>query len=243
MFIAIAILFIVGSLALQLLVSGPRQFRKRAKLLTEYTAKRGYRLANPSIAQITNSSSVRDILTNPSLKSYVKGSEGIENIEGLERGTGGPFAFTCNLGSKEAMIFELSVSSQRSDDHGSSLQYKVAKIAHAGLPQFSSGKDSVVHTVLNVVEKMTGKPALSIEVDPRISPQFAKHCWLKGPDSGAVLAFLSPEKMSFLENANLAGTIATNSHYFVYFESGSLRTEQDYDTFIGTVDKLAANIP
>jgi len=60
-------------------------------MVTEYTTKKGYRLANPSIAQITNNSSARDILTNPSLRSYIKGSEGITDIEGLERGTDDPF--------------------------------------------------------------------------------------------------------------------------------------------------------
>jgi hypothetical protein len=242
MYIAIAVLFIVVSLAIQLLVSGPRQFRKRVKLLTDYTAKRGYRLANPSITQITSATSLRDIVTNPSLRSYVKGSEGIDNIEGLERGTDDPFAFMCSVGSKEAMVFELSVSSQRSDDNGRSLHYKVAKIADAGLPRFSLGKQSVAHTVIDAVEKMAGKPAPSIDVDPGISPQFAKHYWVKGPESSAVLSFLSPEKLSFLEHSNLAGVIATNAQYFVYFETGSLRTEQDYDTFIGIVDKLAANL-
>jgi hypothetical protein len=242
MYIAFAILFIIASLAVQLLVSGPRQFRKQAQLLTQYTARRGYRLANPSIAQITGASSIRDMLANPSLKSLVKGSEGIEDIEGLERGTSDAFAFACDLRSKQAMIFEISVSSQRTDDRGQALHYKVAKMAAAGLPRFSLGKHSVAQIVITVVEKMTRKAASNIEVDPRISPQFAKHYWLKGPDSSAVLAFLSPEKLSFLGNTSLEGVVATNSRYFVYFESGRLRSEQDYDSFIGTVDKLAANL-
>src|SRR5467141_3177104 len=132
MYIAIVVLFLLASLLIQLLVSGPRQFPKRTKLISDYTAKRGYRLANPSIMQISSTSSARDILTNPSLKSYVKGSEGITDIEGLERGTDDPFAFKCSIRSKEAMIFELSVSSQRSDDKGRSLSYRVAKIAKEG---------------------------------------------------------------------------------------------------------------
>jgi hypothetical protein len=242
MYIAIAVLILIASLLIQLLVFGPRTFRKRVTFLSDYTARKGYRLANPSIMQISSTASARDLLTNPSLKSYAKGSEGITDIEGLERGTDDPFAFTCGMGTKEAMIFQLSVSSQRSDDKGQSLSYKVAKIANAGLPHFSLGKHSVVNAVQNVVEKMVGKPKSNIDVDPRNFPEFAKHCWLKGTDSSAVLAFLSPEKMTFLGNTQLDGTIATNSHYFVYFESGSLRSEHDYDTFIGTVEKLVANV-
>jgi len=42
-------------------------------------------------------------------------------------------------------------------------------------------------------------------VDPRNFPEFAKHYWLTGSDSGAVLAFLSPEKIAFLENTKFEG--------------------------------------
>ena len=242
MYIAIAVGVLIASFLLQVLVAGPRQFRKRARFLTDYTARKGYGLANPAIAQITGASSARAILTDPALKSYAKGSEGIGDIEGLEGGTDDPFAFTCSIRSKEAMIFELTVPSRRTDDKGQALHYKVAKIANAGLPQFSQGKKSVVNTLVNVVEKMAGKAVPAIAVDALNFPLFAKHYWVKGSDSGAVLSFLSPEKIKFLENRNLPGTIATNSHYLVYFESGSLRTERDYDTFIETVDQVAANM-
>ena len=199
-------------------------------------------MANSSIARITGSSSARDILTNPSLKSYVKGSDGITDIEGLERGTDDPFAFTTSMRSKEVMIFELSMSSQRTDDKGRAVHYKVAKIANEGLPRFSLGRHSVVNAVQNLVDKMTGKPKSSIDVDPSSFPEFATHYWLKGADRGAVLGFLSPEKITFLGNTKLVGIIATNSQYIVYFELGSLRSENDYDTFIATAEKLAANL-
>jgi len=241
-YVAIAVVAVIAWFLIQLLVVGPQRFRRRAKLLTEYTIRKGYRLANPAIAQITSNSSARDLLTNPSLKSYAKGSDGIENIEGLEGGTDDPFAFTCTIQSKDAMIFALTVPSRRTDDKGSALHYKVAKITQAGLPRFSLGKQSVAHTVANVVEKMVGKPALNIDVDPRNFPQFAKHYWLNGADRSSVLAFLSSEKMAFLESTPLSGIIATNSHYFVYFESGTLRSEQDYDSFIETAEKLAAHL-
>ena len=241
MYIATFVLLVIVSLLIQFFVVGPRQFRKRAKLLTEYTTRRGYRLANPALAQITSASG-RDLFTNPALKSYNKGSEGITDIEGLEKGTDDPFAFMCSLQSKDAMIFELSVSSQRADGKGGTFQYKVAKIQDAGLPRFSLGRNSFAHTVENVVGKMVGKPESSIAVDSRNFPEFAKHYWLNGADSSAVLAFLSPAKISFLENTKLPGTIATNSQYLVYFELGLLRTEHDYDSFIQTVEKLAANL-
>jgi hypothetical protein len=242
MYIAIAVLAIIASLLVQFLVFGPRQFRKKAQFLTEYAAKKGFRLANPTIAQISGNSSPKNILTNPSLKSFVKGSDGILDIEGLEQGTDDPFAIAGSVRSKEVMIFELSVSSQRSDDKGQSLTYRVAKIADAGLPRFSLGRHSVVNAVQNLVDKVTGKPPSNIAVDSRTFPEFAKHYWLKGSDSGAVLAFLTPGKMTFLGNTKIAGVAATNSQYFVYFESGRLRKENDYTTFIATVENLAANL-
>ncbi|HSU87374.1 MAG TPA: hypothetical protein VLL56_00970, partial [Terriglobia bacterium] len=159
-----------------------------------------------------------------------------------ERGTDDPFAFTCDIRSKEVMIFNLSVSTQRADDKGGTINYKVAKIAHDGLPRFSLGRRSVVSAVQNIVDKLTHKSEASIEVDARNFPEFGKHYWLKGSDKDAVLAFLSSDKMTFIENAKPQGVIAANSHYFVYFEDGSLRSEQDYDSFIATVEKLVANL-
>ena len=242
MYIAIVILILIASFLIQLLVFGPRQFRKRIKLISDYTAKRGYRLANPSLMQISSSASARDLLTNPSLQSYIKGSEGITDIEELERGTGGPFAFSCSIGSKEVMIFELSVSTQSGGGKGGTISYRVAKLATEALPRFSLGRHSVANTVRNVVDKMVGKAQSKIDIDPRNFPEFAKHYWLTGADGTAVIAYLSPEKITFLGNTKLEGTIATNSHFFVYFELGRLRIENDYDTFISTVEKLVTNL-
>jgi hypothetical protein len=157
MYIAIVVLILIASFLMQLLVFGPRQFRKKIKLISDYTVKRGYRLANPSIMQISSNPSARDLLTNPSLKTYVKGSDGITDIEGLERATGGPFAFICSMRSKEVMIFNLSVSSQSADGKGGAVQYRVAKSATEALPRFSLGRHSVANTVRNVVDKMVGK--------------------------------------------------------------------------------------
>jgi hypothetical protein len=77
-------------------------------------------------------------------------------------------------------------------------------------------------------------------VDAGTFPKFAKHYWLQGSDSAAVLAFLVPSKLAFLGNSKAEGVIATNSRYFVYFKSG-LRSERDYDTFITTAETLIAN--
>ncbi len=239
------VVFIVIFFVLPLISSfaaGPRKVRKRAKLISEYARQRGYRLANPSAVEAASSSSWREMLTNPSLRSFSKGSEGITDIEGFERGTDGPFAVICSLRSKEVTIFDFSVSSQRADTSGGSVRYKVAKIRMEGLPRFSLGRNSLVHTVEVAVDKLTGKPKSSIEVDPGKDSEFAKHYWLKEADNGAVVAFLGPEKLRFLGNTKLAGVIATNANYLVYSEYGALSSAGDFDSFIATVENIVAHL-
>jgi hypothetical protein len=245
--LAIIFLILIASGVVVMFVFGPRKFRQRAKLISDYAQNKGYVLANPSLVQIATTSSARELITNPSLRSFIKGSEGIADIEGLERGTDDPFAVICNLRSKEVMIFDFSVDSQRTDDRAANLNYKVAKIRSVGLPRFSLGRNSVVHTVQNVVDNMVGKPKSDIHLDPRnadpnIASEFEKHFWLKGSDCATVSTFLSSAKLQFLENAKLPGVIATNAHYMVYFEDGSLGSATDFDLFIATAEKIVVNL-
>jgi hypothetical protein len=147
----------------------------------------------------------------------------------------------CSLRSKEVTIFDLSVSPQ-SASGGRPIGYKVAKVKNPGLPRFSLGRNSLVHTVEIAVDKLTGKPKPSIEVGPGAAPEFTSHYWLQGSDSGEVLAFLSPDKLRFLGSTKLAGVIATNANYMVYFELGSLRSAGDFDAFIATVENLVGHL-
>jgi hypothetical protein len=228
-------------------VFGPRKFRKRAKFISSYAQNNGYALANPSFVQMAITSSARELMTNPSFRSFIKGSDGLSDIEGLERGEDDPFALTCNLRSKEVMIFDLSVDSRRTDAQTTTLNYKVAKVRSAGLPQFSLARKSIVHSVRNVVDRMVEKPESDIHpnprnADPNIVSEFEKHFWLKGLDRDATLAFLCHAKLQFLENAKLPGVVATNANYMVYFEDGSLRSAADFDSFIATTEKIVANL-
>src|ERR1700731_4234462 len=193
--LTIIFLILIASGVISIFVFGPRKVQKRAKLISDYTQNNGYALANASLVQMATTSSARELMTNPSFRSFVKGSEGITDIEGLERAKDDPFAVTCNQRSKEVMIFDVSVDSQRTDDRPTDLNYKVAKIRSAGLPRFSLGRNSVVHSVLNVVDSMVGKPKSDIHLDPRnVNPntasEFEKHFWLKGSDRAAILTFL-----------------------------------------------------
>ncbi len=99
-----------------------------------------------------------------------------------------------------------------------------------------------MHSVENVVHKLVGKPASTIDMDPRMSPDFARHYWLEGADRDAVFAFLSPAKLEFLANAKLKGVITTNPNYLVYREDGELVREKDFDSFIATVERVVANL-
>lgn len=183
--------------------------------------------------------SLLETLKNPAFRNAIGESSDIVDIEALDHGTGDWLAFTCYLRSKEVAIFNFS---QNPSARAPGTSYKLAKIRAAGLPRFSLGRNSVVHTMENVVDKAVGAPKPSISVDARQYPEFSTHFWITGADSAAVAAFLSADKIRFLETEKLQGTLATNANYLVYFEPGILVSEQDFDVFIARAEKLVANI-
>ena len=233
---AIFVLSTVLPILYRLFRSGPREM----KGVVEYAQRRGYALVNPGLAQAVDMSPL-EMMKNPALRNLERASLDIANIEKLDRGTGDWLAFTCKLGSKEATIFNLIVTSQRTDGKGADTHYKVAKIKAAGLPRFSLGRNSAMHTFENTVEKLAHLSQPDIRVDARLYPEFAAQFWIKGPDAATVTAFLSDDKIRFLESAKLAGTLATNANYLVYFEGGKLETEQDFDSFIARTETIVAN--
>jgi hypothetical protein len=234
------ILLFVLSVFLPMVFGLFRDPSRRARPVLEYVQKKGYRLVNPSVSQVLSSSRL-EMLKNPALRNLVDASSDIADIDGLGHASGGWLAFTGNLRSKEVTIFNCSTAGAI-NANSRPTPYKVAKIRAAELPRFSLGKNSIGHTVLDAVGKMAGEPKLAIDVDPRLYPDFSAHYWIRGSDAAAVSAFLSPEKMKFIETVKLPGTLATNPHYLVYFENGTLRTEPDFDSFIATVEKLIASI-
>jgi len=234
----LALSFILPMIFRIIFTRGPRD---KARVLVQYAQKRGYALVNPSLAQALDVSRL-EVLKNPALRNSIRSASDIADIEGLDNGTGEWFAFTCNLRSKEVTIFNLNVTSKSVNTDSSGISYKVAKIRAAGLPRFSLGKNSVVHTIENVVEKVAGASEPTIAVDEHQYPEFSTTFWIKGADSAAITAFLSANKIVFLQNAKLKGTLATNANYLVYFEQGILVSEQDFDVFIAEVEKLVANL-
>jgi hypothetical protein len=181
------------------------------------------------------------MLKNPALRNLVRASSDIADIDGLEHGTDDWLAFACRVRSKEVTIFNFSETLQAPHTIGN-IPYKVAKIRAAGLPLFSLGRNSAAHTVENVVQRITGTPRQAIDLDPEKHPEFVAHYWLKGSDRAAVTAFLSADKVKFVESAKLNGIIATNANYLVYFENGVLRRDEEFDSFIRTAENIIANM-
>lgn len=238
--ILVALLFglsVILRLILRLFIRSPKD---KAKAIIGYAHKRGYALVNPSFAQAWEDSPT-EMLKNPTLRNSIRASSDIADIEELADGTGDWLAFTCNLRSKDITIFNLSVPSPRADGRQQNIHYKVAKIRTVDLPRFSLGRNSVVHSVENVVARVLGAPKLTVDIDERQYPEFAAHYWIRGTDSDAVTAFLSSSKIKFLESAKLKGVLATNAHYLVYFEYGVLATDQDFDSFVAQTEILVAN--
>jgi len=239
----IGLLFVLGVLLPMIFGLFRGLFRNPSKKVTpviEYVQKKGYRLANPSASQIPGSS-LLEMLKNPALRNLVDASSDLADIDGLDHASGGWLAFTSNLQSKEVTIFNCSTAGSI-NANSRPIPYKVAKIKAQGLPRFSLGKNSIVHTVQDVVGKIVGEPKLAIDVDQRLHPDFAAHYWIRGSDVAAISAFLSPQKLRFIETANLPGILASNANYLVYFEDGTLRTEPDFDSFIATVEKVTAGM-
>lgn len=231
-------------LALGLSVVLPIFFRmlrspREVKTVVEYAQKRGYALVNPGLAHAVDMSPLQ-MMKDPAFAHFERASLDISNIAKLDRGTGDWLAFTCRLGSKEATIFNLSVTS-RQGSGGAGIHYKVAKIKAAGLPLFALARNSAMHTFENTVNKLAHLSQPEIRVDARLFPEFAAKFWITGPDAAAVTAFLSGDKIRFLEATKLPGTLAANANYLVYFEDGTLTAESDFDLFIAKAEAIAAN--
>jgi hypothetical protein len=225
------------------LFRGRARFRKKALLIADYIQKRGYVLLNPSAATFADTP-IREIVKHLPAGGLTRASEGLTDIKTFERGTDDvALAMVCRLRGQEVTIFNFSSDpgiNTANTASGGSVRYRVAKVRHEGLPLFSLGRHSIVEKVEKVVDHMVGIPDLNL--DQGNFPGFFRKYWLKGRDAAAVYAFLSPVKLEFLEREGVAGSIAANAQYLVYFEDGTMRTEEDYDRFIAVADGLIAHL-
>lgn len=233
--VLLVVLVVASSLVLPLLfrlfAHGPRN---AAKAVVEYAQKRGYVLLNPSLAQAIDESCL-DMLSDPALKNLTVPTADIADIEGLTNCTGGWLALSCEMGTREATIFNCGA-------RPASVSFKVAKIKAGGLPRFSAGKRSVLHYIEAFVDRATGSASSNVQFDARIFPEFSAHFWVRSSNPAAVTEFFAEAKIRFLEAAQLEGILATNDRYLVYYEDGTLLNEKDFDEFIAAVQKIVANM-
>ena len=209
-------------------------------MLSDYLRKRGYVLLNPSASNVAGAT-LAEIIKSVPEGGWVRGSAGITDIDLFKDGTDNPaLAFVCRLREKEVTVFNFSSNPSLNAPSSGGPRYKVAKARQEGLPRFSLGRHSAVEKVQNVVNKLVGSPDLSLHQGA--DPAFFRNYWVRSPDGPAVFAFLSPERLAFLEQESLAGILAANAEYLVYCEDGALQTEEDYDRFIATVGRLIAHL-
>jgi hypothetical protein len=220
------------------LVAFPRRYRKYAGLLHRYVEARGYTLLNPVVAQWDHAS-LRDMIASVPKGGLVSARDGITDLPDIARGTDdAASAVVCRLGGKEVTIFNFSASA--GVDLARSVSYKVAKVACAGLARFSLARHSMVESVQKLVDMLAHNSDQSF-IDPRFPEFFASYS-VKGPDGGALSAFLTPDRVRYFQQQPLAGVIDTNARFLVYREDGVLRTEEDYDQFIATVKQLVTHL-
>ena len=239
LFVWLLIAFFVAPILWSLLTSRSR-FRKKATVVSGYIRKRGYVPLNPSAANVADAT-LGEILKSVPEGGWVQGASGITDIELLKDGSDNPaLAFVCQLRGKEVTIFNFEGDPSLNAPSSSGPRYKVAKVKQEGLPRFTLGHHSAVEKVQNVVDQLVGNPDLSLHEGA--GPEFFQRYWLRGPDGPAVSAFLSPQRLEFLEQENLAGILASNARYLVYCEDGSMQTEADYDRFIAVVERTIAHL-
>jgi len=118
---------------------------------------KGNALVNPSLAQALDVSRW-EMLKNPAFRNNTKRRPILlisrDSITEPEIG----WHFTCNLRSKEVTIFNLNVTARNMNSQSPGISHKVAKTKSAGLPRFSLGRNSALHTFENVVDKICGEP-------------------------------------------------------------------------------------
>jgi hypothetical protein len=208
--------------------------RRHGAVVVEYVLKHGYQLLNPVLAQKLDESLLA-MVNDPSVRDLARATSDIADVGMFGDGNDDWLAFRCELGSKQVTIFNFS---QAPPLHGGSgpVSYRVAKIRVDGLPRFSLEPRSVVTSVETLTGKLLHQPDSTIELAPA---SFDARYRLKGPDRGAVTDWFTSERMQFIEVERLPGSLASNAHYLVYWESTAMRTEADYDAFVAVVERVA----
>ena len=214
--------------------------RQHGRVVVDFVQKRGYELLNPTLANALDKS-LLDVIKDPSMRDFVRATSDITDIDGFADGGDDWFGFRCEIGSKAATVFNFTHTPPLHSDTGPA-SYRVAKIQADGLPRFSLEPRSVVTAVEALTGKLLNQPESTVGLDPTVQASFGSRYWLRGPDPAAVAAFFTPERTRFIESAALPGTLASNTHYLVYYEATAMKTEADDAAFVGVVERVATHL-
>jgi hypothetical protein len=207
--------------------------QQHARSVVEYVQKHGYALLNPILTQKLDAS-VLDIMRDPSLRDLARATSDITDIDRFADGNDDWLAFRCELGRRAVTIFNFSQAPPLQSNTGP-VSFRVAKIQVDGLPRFSLEPRSAATAVETLVGKVLHEPDATIEVPTSLGSRY----WLRGSDRTAVADFFTPERIRFVEDERLPGTLASNARYLVYYESTAMQTEADYDAFTSVVERIA----
>ena len=214
--------------------------RQHGQVVVDYVQKHGYQLLNPALANALDES-LLDMIKDPSLRDLARATSDITDIDGFADGGDDWFGFRCEIGSKAVTVFNFTRTPPLHSDSGPA-SYRVAKIQVDGLPRFSLEPRSVVTAIEALTGKLLHQPESTVAVDAAAQASFGSRYWLRGPDAAAVSAFFTPERIRFIESAALPGTLASNAHYLVYYESTAMRTEADYAAFVAVVERVVTHL-
>src|SRR5215831_20000978 len=203
-----------------------RPGRQHARVVVDYVAKHGYELLNPILAQKLDTP-VLDLMRDPELRDLARATSDITDIGRFADGNDDWLAFRCELGRRPVTIFNFTKAPPLHGDSGP-MSFRVAKIRIDGLPSFSLEPRSAATTVEALTGKLLHQPDETIDLAPG---SFGSRYWLRASDRTAVTGFFTAERIRFVETEKLPGTLASNAHYLVYYESMAMRSEADYDAF------------
>ncbi len=239
-------LLAVGSVLLRIvlsffgLVTG-KTGRQHARIAVEYVQKHGYQLLNPILAQKIDES-LLDLMRDPSLRDLARATSDITDIGRFADGNDDWLAFRCELARRPVTIFNFTKAPPLHSDTGP-MSFRVAKMQVDGLPRFSLEPRSAATAVEALVGTLLHHEDSTIDAIPTSQGSFDSRYWLRGSDRTAVAAFFTPERIRFIEAERLPGTLASNAHYLVYYESTAMESEADYDAFIAVVERIATRLP
>ncbi len=215
-----------------------RTGRQHARTVVEYVQKHGYELLNPVLARKIDAP-VLELARDPALRDLARATSDITDVGRFADGNDDWMGFRCELARRSVTVFNFTQAPPLHTSSGP-LSFRVAKIGVDGLPRFSLEPRSAATAVESLVGPLLHRDDSTIDVNP--GSQFGSRYWLRGSEATAVAGFFTPERIRFIEAERLPGTLASNAHYLVYWESPGMRTDADYDAFVSVVERIVTGL-